>query len=271
MSKERTEIADTFKRKLGNRILKLNFDNEKEVPIDIKEDTLNKYIRGDRFPTIENLIKIKEYYNVPYSYLFGEIDNTNSDTTKLSCELGISEDTISRLQEIVKSDNETEKKIQLFVINQLFTKIDFLSLGKALMVPNEQNKYISSNKLYDYYLDYATNCSGSDGRYRSSLYSNDKKSDYDDYVISKSLFKLFDDIRNSQECAELFIDYVDTERILVNKAYSDPSFYSQPHEQTQEELAYEYEEMNKVMEDDIRKTEKRNQDIINKRKKDLGV
>ena len=56
--------------------------------------------------------------------------------------------------------------IQLFALNQLIEKIDFLELGKFMFVPDEREK------------------------------------DYYDFLINKKIITLINEIRNSEECAK---------------------------------------------------------------------
>ena len=47
----------------------------------VRQSLLNNYYNGKSFPTIENLIKISQYYNVSTDYLLGLSNNSTTDTT----------------------------------------------------------------------------------------------------------------------------------------------------------------------------------------------
>ena len=91
---------------------------------------------------------------------------------------------------------------------------------------------------------------------------------YNDFLLNKRLFQMFESIRNSQECANVFVDYVNRERKVMNDIddYIDEDFInatSQPFEPD--------EEVEKALEEQHKQMEERNKRIIDKRKKDLGL
>lgn len=157
---------EELKKMLGSRIKKLTKSDENLHSLGIKEDTLSKYYKGQRFPTTENLVKIQKRYKVPYAYLFGDTDNDNPNFAEISCKLGLTKKSIEKLLTINKTENQEEKNIQLFALNQLIEKIDFLELGKFMFVPDEREK------------------------------------DYYDFLINKKIITLINEIRNSEECAK---------------------------------------------------------------------
>ena len=183
------------------KFLYANDDNFKKL--DIKDDTFNKYLRGERFPKLDILEKIKNHYKVPYSYLFGEYDNKDLDTSEISGKLGLSNKSITKLAKIRFEKNIQNKEFMLYALNEIIENIDLLEFGKLLLIPNKDNKYI---KLEDkYYSDYINYC------------QNEKEKEYNDFLLNKRLFQMFENIRNSKECAKIFIDYVDREKSYKSK------------------------------------------------------
>ena len=90
----------SLKKAFGQNLGALLEKDKNFASLDIKIDTFKKYVRGDRFPKPEIIEKIKNHYNVPYSYLFGEYDNENLNTSEISGKLGLSGKSIKKLEEI---------------------------------------------------------------------------------------------------------------------------------------------------------------------------
>ena len=80
---------------------------------------------------------------------------------------------------------------------------------------------------------------------------------------------MFESIRNSKECAKVFVDYVNRERKTMNDIddYIDEDFMNDNNYQPFEPD----EELEKIMQEQQKQMEKRNKKIVDKRKKDLGL
>lgn len=77
-------------KKIGKRLTKLREDKEKELGKKLSKskvskdmglgiNTLGLYEIGEKIPDIQQLIKIRNYYNVSYDYLLGVSDNPSPD------------------------------------------------------------------------------------------------------------------------------------------------------------------------------------------------
>lgn len=187
-------LKNDFRERL--KILYATDNNTKDL--DIKEDTFNKYIRGDRFPKPDILEKIKNHYKVPYSYLFGEYDNKDLDTSEISGKLGLSNNSITKLANIRFEEDIQKRELMIYALNEIIESIDLLEFGKLLLIPNKDNEYIKSED--EYYSNYINHC------------QNEREKEYNDFLLNKRLFQMFESIRNSKECAKVFIDYVNRER-----------------------------------------------------------
>lgn len=265
MSKMKKQTEE-LKKTLGKRIRTLCVGDKGIDDLGIQEDTLRKYYNGKRFPTTENLVAIKTHYKVPYAYLFGDTDNKEPDSYEISCKLGLSEKATKKLIDINKSDLD-KKNMQLFVINQILEKIDFLELAELLLIPNETNLNLKSETIYQYYSDYINHCQGED----DYLYARRKikqQIEFDDYMLNKILFKFFESVRNSRECAKLFIDYIDKEKEMIN----DIEDYNKEFLTEMTDAPFKLdEETEKIIEQKRNEEKMRNQQLIDKRKKDLGI
>lgn len=256
----------SLKNDFGER-LKFLYATDNTKDLDIKEDTLNKYIRGERFPKPDILEKIKNHYKVPYSYLFGEYDNRDLETSEISGKLGLSNKSITKLSKIRFENDIQERELMIYALNEIIENIDLLEFGKLLLIPNKNNKYINSEEIYEYYSDYINNCHG-ENDYFYDFKNIKKEQEYNDFLLNKRIFQMFENIRNSQECAKVFVNYVNRERKNWNDIYNhiDEDFIddiSQPFEID--------EKIEKIMQEQQKQMEERNKKIIDKRKKDLGL
>ena len=258
----------SLKKKFGARLKELHNANNKHNNLGIKEDSFNKYIRGDRFPKPEVLEKIKNYYNVPYSYLFGEYDNSDLDTSEISGKLCLSNKSINKLKKIRNEEDANNRNFMIFALNALIENINFLEMGKLLFIPDEMNKNINAEDIYSYYSDYINHCQGGIS-YRFDLNAVKNKQEYNKFLFNQKIFKLFDDISKSKECADLFIKYIDDER----KMTADINIYENcyiPEEDDISSLKND-KELQEIIENENRLCELDNKKLIEERKKDLGI
>lgn len=108
----------------------------------ISKSTFTNYIT-DRLPKYtDTLIMIKDYFNVPFSYLFGETNVTNIDEINIDVGMayGLNDGAIKVLKKLKKDvENDSlefnyEATIKLFLINSIINSDDFLS-GFSFLVP----------------------------------------------------------------------------------------------------------------------------------------
>lgn len=257
-------LKNDFSERL--KFLYANDDNFKKL--DIKDDTFNKYLRGERFPKPDVLEKIKNHYKVPYSYLFGEYDNKDLDTSEISGKLGLSNKSITKLAKIRFEENVQNREFMLYALNEIIENIDLLEFGELLLIPNNNNKYIKTEEIYEYYSDYIDHCVG-EKDYMNSLKRIKREQEYSDFLLNKRLFQLFENIRNSYECAKIFTNYVEKERKTISDFYNciDDNFTDNNNYQSFELN----EKQEKIMLDLQKKIEEQNKKIVDKRKQDLGL
>lgn len=260
----------SLKNNFGERLKLLYVNDNNSQELDIKEDTFNKYIRGERFPKPDILEKIKNHYKVPYSYLFGEYDNKDLDTSEISGKLGLSNKSITKLANIRFEKNIQDRELMLYALNEIIENIDLLEFGKFLLLPNENNKNIKTENIYEYYSFFINHGQGIDD-YEYVIKQINSKKNYSDYMLNKRLFELFEKVRNSKECATIFTNYIHNEikQCTFEEEKLNEFIYSEeynPHF-TDEEI----EESNKVLQEEYKQIEIRNQQIIDKRKEELGI
>ncbi|MFA5603793.1 MAG: helix-turn-helix transcriptional regulator [Bacilli bacterium] len=102
LSQEVKAFAERMKQLREEKQLSRNAVS-KEIGIHI--NSITEYERG-RVPSLENLKKIKDYYQVSYEYLFGEtnVKSINADIQAIHKETGLSEEAISFLTKLKKDD-----------------------------------------------------------------------------------------------------------------------------------------------------------------------
>lgn len=259
--------GDDLKKKFSKRVRQLCVNDPNIENLNIKSSTLDKYKGGRHFPAPDFLVRFKNHYDVSFSYLFGETDNKDFNSEEVSYRLGLTSKATHKLIAMNDNDNQEERELQLFALNQLIENVDFLELGKLLLIPNETNKNIKSEKIYKYYSDYVTHGIGIEDYYYA-INSIDKIKDYNDYLINKRLFELFEKIRNSEECANVFINYVDREQETMNTLeYTPPEIIDE--KTFREEQEKMEKDMEKFMDENVREAEIRNKQIVEKRQKNL--
>lgn len=260
----------SLKEDFGARLKILYANDNSSEKLGIKDDTLNKYIRGERFPKPNILEKIKNHYKVPYSYLFGEYDNKDLDTSEISGKLGLSGKSINKLTKIRFEDDIQNREIMIYALNQIIENIDLLEFGNCLLIPNEDNVYIKSEEKYEYYSDYINHCH-SQGIYSYDLKKIKEQKEYNDFLLNKRLFQIFESARNSQECAKVFVDYVNREKKMINDSYTyDEDIINSDNYQFNE--PYKIDEIReKVLQEEYKKIEEENKKIVDKSKKRLGI
>lgn len=241
-------INDKFKERLNY----LNTNSKINPPKEIKKDTFNKYLRGERFPTADNLEIIKEHYHVSYSYLFGEFDNDELKTAKESIALGLDKDIIEKLNEIQTSDNEYLRNNKNFAINMFLRYIDFNILGNLLSFPSYKSKNITSEEYYNEYRRFFK--SSYSRELKQQINENDEKLNYRVY---KLINNLCEKTRRSKSCVDVF-----KKNIVTNELNEDEFFKSIECDYYQ----YEYDNDNYDIDDDKIEFDK----LIEDRKKEIG-
>ena len=138
-------------KSFGERLVKLRKAKEKETGEKITPATASKEMRihvnalnnyeYDRFPQVEQLIKIKEYYKVPFDYLLGvsKLLNTDEKYQAVHEFTGLSDEAIENLKEIVNLDKEaTEENSNVSVFRDV---LDILNL----LLENETKYHFFKN------------------------------------------------------------------------------------------------------------------------------
>lgn len=137
MKKSLDKYTSDFTTRLGDYVERYIKENNLKYT-DIYKDTgiakssFTNYV-SDRLPRYtDTLIFIKDYFNVPFSYLFKETDAKEIDNIDIGLAYGLNDKSIEELKRLKKEsendslDNNYSNTIKLFLINSIINDNDFL-------------------------------------------------------------------------------------------------------------------------------------------------
>ena len=165
LDKEKMKIeAKRFgKRMVELREEKAKKENRKITPtiaseeIEIHVNALNNY-EYDRFPQIEQLMKIQKYYNVSFDYLLGAstLQSTDKDYKTINEVIGFLDENIDYVKNLKCNDPELNYLLNcLLKEDTLFT--EFLSIIKDYILKILSNSHDNTKEIRDYELFRITN------------------------------------------------------------------------------------------------------------------
>ena len=142
-------------------------DGTKKTKKDITKDTgisptaLTNYTT-DRLPKYtKTIIALRDYFDVPFSYLFKETPTIDINNIDIGMTYGLNDSSIAKLKELkIKSETDStltcyKSTIKLFLINSIINDDDFLDgfsfLLSALVAKKQLTDKYKGKKLYFYY------------------------------------------------------------------------------------------------------------------------
>ena len=144
MKKSLDKYTSDFTTRLGDYVESYIKENNLKYT-DIYKDTgiakssFTNYV-SDRLPRYTNtLIFIKDYFNIPFSYLFKETDTKEIDNIDIGLAYGLDDSAIKKLKHLKKEsendslDNNYKNTIKLFLINSIINDNDFLESFSRLV------------------------------------------------------------------------------------------------------------------------------------------
>lgn len=149
---EEQKISENIKKRFAHQLKKI-YKKGDSIKIGIDTSTISKYLNGHNFPTEYNLVKIKEYYNVPFSYLFGEIESVDINKSYLELNYGIDTFSSTKLRNLKRNlykdsyDNSYFNEIKLYVINELIQNDSFIEKMADITYINIYTKLKGINLL----------------------------------------------------------------------------------------------------------------------------
>ena len=127
MKKSMNEYTEIFTKQLNKYVKEYVEDNNityKSIYNDsgIKKESFTNYT-SNRMPRYtETLVFIKDYFNLPFSYLFGETSATKIENIDVGLSLGLTDKSISMLRQL----KDTNDDIKLLIINSIIENPKFV-------------------------------------------------------------------------------------------------------------------------------------------------
>ena len=144
MKKSLDKYTSDFTTRLGDYVESYIKENNLKYT-DIYKDTgiakssFTNYV-SDRLPRYtDTLIFIKDYFNIPFSYLFKETNAKEIDNIDIGLAYGLDDNAIKKLKQLKKRsendslDNNYSNTIKLFLINSIINDTDFLESFSRLV------------------------------------------------------------------------------------------------------------------------------------------
>ena len=128
-------FAKNLKQLVDDKKTKENMQQEvMSAYLGITPQALDNYCNGRRFPQIELIFRIKEFFNTSYNYLFSDVPSEIYDESSNMIELGFSKQSIRNLNTIYSEANDWGFDEQQFIINpKLFALNKLLEYGNDLL------------------------------------------------------------------------------------------------------------------------------------------
>lgn len=142
------------------------FEKDIYTKMGISKGAFNFYKNGndgrgteakEKVPDLVGLYKIKNYFNVPYSYLLNETNTKDINNLEIGMTLGLTDESISMLNNLYNSKanndkSKNDKEFELFILNCIISNDEFIHrLSKIVIdklsrrVANEKYKKIGIN------------------------------------------------------------------------------------------------------------------------------
>lgn len=127
MKKSMNEYTEIFTKQLNKYVKEYVEDNNityKSIYNDsgIKKESFTNYT-SNRMPRYtETLVFIKDYFDLPFSYLFGETSATKIENIDVGLSLGLTDKSISKLRQL----KDTNDDIKLLIINSIIENPKFV-------------------------------------------------------------------------------------------------------------------------------------------------
>lgn len=137
------------------------FEKDIYTKMGISKGAFNFYKNGndgkgteakEKVPDLVGLYKIKNYFNVPYSYLLNETTTKNTDNLEIGITLGLNDEAILKLNNLYNNKSNNDKEFELFILNCIILNDEFIHrLSKIVIeklsrrVANERYKKIGIN------------------------------------------------------------------------------------------------------------------------------
>ena len=134
-------VTDEIKEKRANGIP--FYEKNIYEKMGISKGAFNFYKNGNdgsgidakvKVPDLVALYKIKQYFDVPYSYLLNETKTKNIDSINAGIGLGLNDDAIKHLNILNNDKVNVDKEFELYIINCLLSNEEFIHRLSGIVI-----------------------------------------------------------------------------------------------------------------------------------------
>lgn len=164
------------------------FEKDIYTKMGISKGAFNFYKNGndgrgteakEKVPDLVGLYKIKNYFNVPYSYLLNETTTKDINNLEIGMTLGLNDEAISILNELNDEKSNVDREFELYIINCLLSNKQFIKAFSRIVIEGLSRKVVK-DKFKKVNYDYETNSQQLD--YKKYMLSNLVNSSIDEII-----------------------------------------------------------------------------------------
>lgn len=206
--KEKTKLSDEMEQYFLNNAhsnfkklregKKLNQDNL-ALQIDVTRNTITNYENSNSFVGGRQLICLKLLYpTIPLDYYLGLTESMEKENIEVNKQLGLSDKSIKKLEEVSSSNDLIFKNLYQFALNKIIETIDLEKLGTYLITPSINNKKINIDE------ELKISNSQNPNHYFDDFQIDEDNQDKQNYKIYKYLNDKFDKIKEDPNILESY-------------------------------------------------------------------
>ena len=161
----------------------------------ISKTQISNLENGKKFPSYTELQQYSKFFNVPADYLINEKASIKNENFKLGTDLGLADNTIKYILDIVKVSekyNQNSKNIPIKILNEIITykKGFFIVLLAKIVEYMEYNTYDTSK-----YFDIVGIEESEIKHYEENPYNDDKEAEFMLFRIQHDFITMLKDIK----------------------------------------------------------------------------
>lgn len=137
----------------------------------------------EKVPDLVGLYKIKNYFNVPYSYLLNETTTKDINNLEIGMTLGLNDETISMLNKLNSEKSNIDTEFELYIVNCLISNKQFIKAFSRIVIEGLSRKVVN-DKFKKLNYDYE---------------KNSQQLDYKKYMLSNLVNSSIDEIINRDD------------------------------------------------------------------------
>lgn len=168
------------------------FEKDIYKKMEISKGAFNFYKNGndgrgkeakEKVPDLVGLYKIKNYFNVPYSYLLNETTTKDINNLEVGMTLGLNDKAISMLNKLNNEKSNIDTEFELYIINCIISNRKFIKAFSRIVIEGLSRKIVN-DKFKKINYDYE---------------KNSQQLDYKKYMLSNLVNSSIDEIINRDD------------------------------------------------------------------------